>query len=207
MEAGKGGYPLILKDKVVFRVEAPSAGRVEINGSWDDSPYTDMQRGGDGAWYYEIPLPRPDIYSYNISIDYHEGIDQENPFTQRDLGKQMSAFIVEGDESRDYLDAPEGERGTLRYEWYDSPTLGLRRRMAVYLPHGYQRHFLRKYPVLYLLHGAGGDEEAWSCLGRVPQIMDNLISSKRAVPMIVAMPNGNIGQMASPYLGCQLPTP
>jgi enterochelin esterase-like enzyme len=70
------------------------------------------------------------------------------------------------------------------------------RRMFVYTPYGYNTSG-QKYPVLYLLHGGGGDEDAWSTMGRACQILDNLIEKKLAVPMICVMPNGNPGQAAA----------
>ena len=81
--------------------------------------------------------------------------------------------------------------------WYDSPALGLERRMTVYTPAGYETSG-KRYPVLYLLHGMGGDEEAWISLGRTAQILDNLIAQGKAKPMIVVMPNGNASQEAAP---------
>ena len=70
--------------------------------------------------------------------------------------------------------------------------------MSIYTPAGYDKG--KKYPVLYLLHGAGGDEEAWLTLGRTQQILDNLIALGKAVPMIVVMPNGNATDDASPLM-------
>ncbi|HEX2977103.1 MAG TPA: alpha/beta hydrolase-fold protein, partial [Bacteroidales bacterium] len=82
---------------------------------------------------------------------------------------------------------------------YESPTIGTSRRMFVYTPYGYEIS-TEKYPVLYLLHGAGGDEDAWSTMGRTCQIMDNLIQKKLAKPMLVVMPNGNPGQQGAKTL-------
>jgi enterochelin esterase family protein len=81
--------------------------------------------------------------------------------------------------------------------WYPSPTLKMTRRMTVYTPPGYESGNDR-YPVLYLLHGGGGDEAQWSDLGRAPEIFDNLIAQGKIVPMIVVMPNGNITQAHGP---------
>jgi enterochelin esterase family protein len=88
------------------------------------------------------------------------------------------------------------EHGDVAHVWYDSPQLGLKRRMSIYTPPGYDKG--KAYPVLYLLHGAGGDEEAWLTLGRTAQIMDNLIALGKAKPMIVVMPNGNASDDAGP---------
>jgi enterochelin esterase family protein len=92
--------------------------------------------------------------------------------------------------------------GTVAKRWYQSPGLGIKRRLTVYTPAGYESG-KEKYPVLYLLHGAGGDEEAWMTLGRTAQIMDNLIAQGKVKPMIVVMPNGNVIQDAAPGEGYQ----
>ncbi|NLN37058.1 MAG: esterase family protein, partial [Bacteroidales bacterium] len=92
------------------------------------------------------------------------------------------------------------QRGNLKSVWYDSPTIGFQRRMTVYTPYGYETNPRKKYPVLYLLHGAGGDEEAWSSMGRARQILDNMIEKGEAEPMIVVMPNGNPWQQAAKTL-------
>ena len=87
-------------------------------------------------------------------------------------------------------------QGNLEKVWYPSPTLKMQRRMTVYTPAGYDKG--KNYPVMYLLHGAGGDENAWSELGRAAQIMDNLIAAGKAKPMVVVMTNGNPTCQAAP---------
>ena len=88
------------------------------------------------------------------------------------------------------------KHGNLAKVWYDSPTLKMQRRMTIYTPAGYDKG--KNYPVMYLMHGAGGDENAWSELGRAAQILDNLIATGKAKPMIVVMPNGNTDCQAAP---------
>ena len=78
--------------------------------------------------------------------------------------------------------------GTLEMVEYDSKSVGTRRTMQVYTPPGYSKE--TKYPVLYLLHGIGGDETEWQRFAKVDALLDNLIADKKAVPMIVVMPNG-----------------
>jgi enterochelin esterase-like enzyme len=80
------------------------------------------------------------------------------------------------------------ERGKIEPIEYDSKTVGSKRRMVVYLPPGYSKD--TKYPVLYLLHGAGDNETGWQQKGRADVILDNLLADKKLVPMIVVMPNG-----------------
>ena len=110
----------------------------------------------------------------------------------------MSTFIVSKEEGDlGYLYQNHNvEHGDVSHVWYDSPTLGMKRRMSIYTPPGYDKG--KAYPVLYLLHGAGGDEEAWLTLGRMAQIMDNLIALGKAKPMIVVTPNGNASDDAGP---------
>lgn len=80
------------------------------------------------------------------------------------------------------------ERGRLETVEYDSTTVGIRRKAQVYTPPGYAKD--QQYPVLYLLHGIGGDEREWTRGGRADVILDNLYADKKLVPMIVVLPNG-----------------
>jgi enterochelin esterase-like enzyme len=80
------------------------------------------------------------------------------------------------------------DRGRLQTVEYDSTTVGVKRQAQVYTPPGYSAD--RMYPVLYLLHGIGGDEFEWTRSGAADQILDNLYADGRAVPMIVVLPNG-----------------
>ena len=97
-----------------------------------------------------------------------------------------------------YYQVNDTPHGNVTKVWYDSPTLGKQRRMTVYTPAGYEKNTRTKYPVLYLLHGSGGDEDAWSDLGRAVQILDNLIAEGKAEPMILVMPNGVYFNQAAP---------
>ena len=104
-------------------------------------------------------------------------------------------LIVPG-EASDIFEINDVPHGTLAKIWYDSPSLHLNRRMYVYTPPGYESSN-EEYPVFYLLHGGGGDEDAWTNMGRTAQIMDNLISQGKAKPMIIVMTNGNAFQTSS----------
>lgn len=84
------------------------------------------------------------------------------------------------------------ERGQIETVEYDSTTVGLKRKARVYTPPGYTKD--EKYPVLYLLHGIGGDENEWARGGAIDVILDNLFADKKAVPMIVVLPNGRAGK-------------
>jgi enterochelin esterase family protein len=109
--------------------------------------------------------------------------------------RNASVLVVPGKES-DLYTVKNIPHGTLSKVWYESPTLSLTRRMYIYTPPGYENS-KSKYPVLYLLHGGGGDEDAWTTLGRAHIILDNLIAQGKAKPMIIVMTNGNANQAAA----------
>ena len=88
------------------------------------------------------------------------------------------------------------ERGKLETVEYDSTTVGVKRKAQVYTPPGYSKD--QKYPVLYLLHGIGGDENEWTRGGAANVILDNLYADKKAVPMIVVLPNGRASKDLTP---------
>jgi enterochelin esterase-like enzyme len=91
--------------------------------------------------------------------------------------------------SNDIVAVREGiAKGKLEMIEYDSKTVGTRRKMQVYTPPGYST--ARKYPVLYLLHGIGGDETEWQRFATPNVLLDNLIADGKATPMIIVMPNG-----------------
>ncbi|MFZ2339393.1 MAG: alpha/beta hydrolase-fold protein [Bacteroidales bacterium] len=188
--------PEIKGSEVTFRVSAPYADAVKLSGSWTTGPGSavDMKKDEAGLWSVTIPTPTPELYTYSFIVDGLSATDANNVLMQRDGTRYLSVLLVPGDATANYFEAKN--RGNLSQVWYDSPTLEMNRRMFVYTPYGYETSTV-KYPVLYLLHGAGGDEDAWSTMGRTCQIMDNLIEKKLAKPMLVVMPNGNPGQQAA----------
>ena len=194
--------PEINGDKTTFRLSANYATIVTLSGSWMENPYgagIPMQKGSEGVWEITIDTPSPEIYTYNFVVDGVSVNDPQNYMVQRDGTRYLNMLMVPGERSENYFEADQ--RGTLTYKWYDSRILGINRRLTVYTPYGYEASPKKKYPVLYLLHGAGGDEEAWSSMGRAAQILDNLIQKGLAEPMLVVMPNGNPGQQAACTMG------
>ena len=197
--------PEVQNDSVTFRLKADYATVVKLSGSWMPNPWggtIDMTRGENNVWEVTIPLPEPEIYTYNFVADGVSVNDPQNVMVQRDGSRYLSMLLVDGERTENYKAAEQ--RGTVSHPWYDSKILGINRRLTVYTPYGYEANPKAKYPVLYLLHGAGGDEEAWSSMGRTAQILDNLIQKGLAKPMIVVMPNGNPNQQAAQTFG--LPT-
>ena len=198
--AGQQAKTEVTADGVIFRLSAPYATVVKVNPSWTQA--VEMTKGEKGVWEAKVALPAPEIYTYSFTVDGVNMSDASNLDLQRDGTRYMSMLIIPGERSAHYDDVVENH-GDLHQVWYDSPTLGIERRLFVYTPHGYtdKANAKKKYPVLYLLHGAGGDEDAWSSMGRTCQIMDHLIANGEAEPMLVVMPNGNATQRAAQTLG------
>lgn len=188
--------PEIGDKAVTFRISAPKAKLVRLYGSWMKSmdSSTNMTKDSVGTWSVSVAKPGPELYTYSFIVDGMNVNDANNVFLQRDGTRYLSVLLVPGDLTANYYEATQ--HGNLRKIWYNSPTIGTDRRMYVYTPYGYETS-TQNYPVLYLLHGGGGDEDAWSTMGRACQILDNLIEKKLAVPMICVMPNGNPGQQAA----------
>ena len=189
--------PEILPDnKVIFRLFAPKATEVSVTGEWmtGTEANENMVRGDTGLWTLTVGPLKPEYYGYKFIIDSVTVLDPNNLHIRRDWLGHESVLLIPGKETELYFtrDVPGG---TLSKVWYDSPVIGLRRRLFVYTPPGYEKG-TDKYPVLYLLHGGFNDEETWSSMGRINVIMDNLIAMGKAKPMIVVMPNGNPDQAA-----------
>lgn len=189
--------PEILPDnRVTFRLAAPSAIEVSVTGDWNGAPVTiPMAKDETGVWSVIVGPLKPEVINYTFNVDGVRTLDPANPDSVRDGARLASMLLVPGPESAIYAlqDVPHG---TVSQVWYSSPTLGLTRRAYVYTPPGYETSDIR-YPVLYLLHGGGGDEDAWNSMGRANMILDNLIGKAKAVPMIVVMPNGNAREAVS----------
>lgn len=194
--------PEVTDSSVIFRLFAPYATQVKVNPSWladYGSKQVDMEKGEKGIWSVSLPRPESEMYFYNFFVDGVKVLDPSNIFVVRDVSNYMNAVIIDGANGDMYKEA--FRRGNLEEVWYRSATNNMDRRMFIYTPYGYDRdNKNKKYPVLYLLHGGGGDESAWAELGRTRQIMDNLIQRGLAKEMIVVMPNGNPSQYASPTL-------
>ena len=212
-----GGQDIISPDingnnSVTFRLNAPDAKEVMITGDFlptqkMKTPIGEMDGPGKavltkdekGIWTFTSKPLKPELYSYSFIIEGFKTTDPNNPFLIRDVASVTNIFLIGGGQA-DLYKMNDIPHGTVVRRWYDSPGLGMDRRLTIYTPPGYENS-TGKYPVLYLLHGAGGDEEAWISLGRASQILDNLIAQGKAKPMIVVMPNGNVVQDAAPGEG------
>jgi len=211
-----GGAPVVSPEihdnnTVTFRLKAPKAVKVQVTGDFlptqkiktpfgefDGPGVADLKENKDGVWEFTTPEPlKPELYSYTFLVDGLKINDPANVYMIRDVASVTNVFIIGGDERIDLYKVNKVPHGTVSKVWYNSPTLGMDRRLTVYTPAGYETSG-KRYPVFYLLHGMGGDEEAWIALGRTAQILDNLIAQGKAKPMIVVMTNGNADQEAAP---------
>jgi enterochelin esterase family protein len=199
--------PEILPDKrATFRLLAPKAGEVLLNGNWDNGRNIKMSKDEAGIWSVTVDPLGEQLWAYSFSVDGVKVLDPGNGEYQRDGVRYDNLLMISGPASELWEFKPDSPHGTVQAIWYPSEILKQNgRRMYVYTPPGYEASN-EKYPALYLLHGGGGDEDAWTTMGRANVIMDNLIALGRAKPMIVVMPNGNAVQIVSQGYGYG-PTP
>jgi enterochelin esterase family protein len=192
--------------RIVFRIFAPEAKTVTLNAG--DIPLPDHKAplfaaNEQGVWEAtSAPVPAG-AYRYLFVVDGISTIDPRNPATSESNTMSWSLVVVPGS---DFLDVRNVPHGAVSAVYYYSSALGRTRRMHVYTPPGYDAG-TAKYPVFYLLHGAGDSDDSWTSVGRANFILDNLIAAKKAQPMIVVMPAGHTTRepMRAPAAGGQAP--
>jgi enterochelin esterase family protein len=194
--AAKVRSPEVLGDsRVTFRLLAPKATEVLVQGNWQGGRGLAMTRDDSGLWSVTTAPLQPELWAYTFSVDGVRTLDPGNYNVARDGVGFMNTVLVPGEESSVFLARPV-PHGAVTAVWAGSAALKTPRRMFVYTPPGYEGN-TNRYPVLYLLHGSGGDEEAWPVMGIANVIMDNLIAQGKAKPMIVVMPNAYWNEIAS----------
>ena len=192
-------YPCVYPDRRVdFRVAAPDAQKVQVRLGGTH----DMTRGPDGLWTVTLPPQVIGFHYYSIVVD---GSVVADPATRTFFGSgwDNSGIEISAPDAAFYS-AKDVPHGDVRQRWYYSKITGNWRRIFVYTPPEYDSNPRNRYPVLYLLHGWGENEQGWHTQGHVDFIMDNLIAEKKAKPMIIVMENLNSvkpGQDASLYAG------
>lgn len=212
MAQSKVSSPVINPDNsVTFNFYMPEADEVVLKGSFipskdyikteigtlSKSGKVDMKKQGD-LWTYTTDVLPSEFYTYYFEVDDKHFVDPNNSNVVRDIADSLSYFIIKGGIADNYV-TQHVPHGSIKKVWYPSTLNGMKkRRMTIYLPKAYSTNTQKRFPVLYLLHGSGGDEDAWEGCGRVVQILDNLIAEGRCEPMIVVMPNGNAGLAAAP---------
>jgi len=180
---------------VTFRVRAPDAEKVELNGAilaafgrpWGDT--MDFDKGDDGVWTLTIGPVRPDMYAYLIRIDGVQVADPSNTIASFTGMPPYSELVVHGD-GPTYYDAKNVPHGDITRHIYHSDVTGGERDLYVYTPPSYD--LSNTYPVLYLVGGSGELPHNWVHDGRVNFIMDNLLAEGRAEPMLIAIPNNQV---------------
>jgi enterochelin esterase family protein len=175
--------------RITFRLLAPRATAVRLNAGDIPNlgPGAAMTKGDNGVWETTVGPVEPGAYRYNFNVDGLTVTDPRNPATSESVSSSWSLAVAPGSE---WFDTKDVRHGAVAEVTYHSPTVGGFRRMHVYTPPGYESGKGR-YPVFYLLHGAGDSDDSWSTVGRAGFILDNLIAAGRAKPMIVVMPAGH----------------
>lgn len=202
--------PVVNADSTVtFTVHFPNSKKVIVQGSFfskneakgrgikcKKNGYV-MTKSGDN-WICTTQPLGPEMYTYRFRVDGKYHLDPFNTNTTRDITDTLNYFFIKGNIADYYIDR-DIPHGKIEKIWYPSTMNGMsQRRMFVYLPAEYSQNPDKLYPVLYLLHGSGGDETSWSDMGRGSQILDYLINIGQCKPMIVVMPNGNVYLDAAP---------
>jgi enterochelin esterase-like enzyme len=205
--AGRGGpqvpqvtSPEVTGDRrVSVRVYAPQAREVRLTAS--DIPgigqNSRMTKADSGVWELTLGPLDSGAYRYNFNVDGVATIDPRNPAISESNNNVWSLVYVPGSDLFDSRDVPHGAVAEITYK---SSALGRERRMHIYTPPGYENGRDR-YPVFYLLHGAGDNDDSWSTVGRAGFILDNLIATQKARPMIVVMPAGHTSRSQANVVG------
>jgi enterochelin esterase-like enzyme len=177
--------------RVTFRLLAPKATDVKVTGEFMTGEKA-MQKDDKGLWSVVVGPLEPEIYNYNFTIDGVKTIDPGNPNVKTGSTPSTIASVLEirGDGPAFYDGQPATAHGEIRTHWYPSKSTGSLRRLTVYTPPGYDANAKTRYPVLYLFHGANADEAAWTRLGHVNLILDNLLAAGKIKPFVVVMPFG-----------------
>ncbi len=207
----KAQSPVINQDNsVTINLYLPKASKVLLKGSFvpqsksvktpagvfgKEGSY-EMERSSNGLWSYTTAPLNGEMYTYYFEADGVAMTDPKNPNKLRQVNDFYSFFIIDEGIGADYIqhDVPHGK---VEQIWYPSSLKKLpQRRLSIYFPPSYNSSI--SYPVLYLLHGSGGNELSWVECGRAAQILDNLIFQERCVPMVVVMPNGIANAASAP---------
>jgi enterochelin esterase-like enzyme len=183
-----GAYPQILSDnRVVFSTKAPDAKKVQV----DLGRRYDMVKDTAGVWSVTTDSISEGFHYYSLLID---GVAIADPASQTFYGMGRMASGIEipfaGGAYYALKDVPHGD---IINKKYFSKVTNTWRQINIYTPPGYNANTSEKYPVLYLLHGGGEDQTGWAIQGKTDLILDNLIAAGKAKPMLIVMPDANIG--------------
>jgi len=180
-------YPQILPDgRAIFRIKAPEAQKMQL----DLVKKYDMVKNTEGVWETTTDSLSEGFHYYSLIID---GVAVADPASESYYGMgRMASGIEVPFKGDDYYTVKNIPHGDIRIKRYYSNVTNSWRDFYMYTPPGYDQNSTEKYPVLYILHGGGEDQRGWATQGKTDLIIDNLISQKKAVPMIVVMVDGNL---------------
>jgi enterochelin esterase family protein len=191
--------PQVLRDgRVIFRILAPKAESVGLQAS--DIPGMmggsgpQFTKDTNGVWEATVGPIAPGAYRYTFMVDGVAAVDPRNPSVSESNSNAWSLVYIPG---ASFMDSGRMPHGAVATVYYYSAALGRERRMHIYTPPGYELTKVR-YPVFYLLHGAGDCDDSWSSVGRAGFIMDNLIAEHKAKPMLIVMPAGHTSTSFGP---------
>jgi enterochelin esterase family protein len=189
---------------VTFHLRAPNAREVTVAGGFG-APRA-LEKDEQGMWSVTVGPLRADVYGYSFTVDGLKMIDPSNPVVMPAPMINTSVLEVPSDPPsvQDFQDVPHG---TIRVHAYQSKSVGRRRGLYVYTPPGYDQNTSMRYPVLYLLHGAGDKEGTWTALGHAHLIADNLLAQGKIRPMVIVMPDGHVNVNPPPASAAAAPVP
>jgi enterochelin esterase-like enzyme len=182
--------PVVHADRTVtFTLYSPGAGKVQLNGL-PGIGSVQMHKAGEGNWEITVGPFEPDLYSYSFAVDGALTIDPKNRNVKK--WRTLNSMVeVPGENPQSLHALKDVPHGTVHRHYYHSLVAGSQRSLLVYTPASYVSDREARFPVLFLLHGFGDDETAWTEVGRAHFIADNLMADERAKPMIIVMPNGH----------------
>lgn len=181
--------PQVNADRTVtFRLRAPDAKGVKVSGEWRGGA-TELTND-NGVWSASVGPLEPDIYGYSFTVGNGLTIvDPANPWVKPMRAARTSVFHIPAEPPRPW-DFQAVPHGTVHVHHYFSKAADMRRRLHVYTPPGYEKSSA-EYPVLYLFHGAGDNDGAWTSIGHAHFIADNSLAQRKCQRMVIVMTDGH----------------
>jgi enterochelin esterase family protein len=182
--------------KVTFRLRAPKAAEVTVNGQWPNGQAT-MAKDSNDVWTVTVGPIEPGVWEYSFQVDGVQMIDPGNPAIKPMREPRTSILHIPGQPPllHDFQDVPHG---VVHQHTYFSKSLNRLRELVVYTPPGYEKQADARFPTLYLQHGSGDNQATWIAHGKAHWILDNLIAQGRAKPMVIVMMDGHAAPPRGP---------
>ena len=177
-------------NEVVLSIYAPKASEVTVMGDFlsEFKPLA-LTKANNGVWSVQFNPLTPDVYTYDFTVDGVKTFDPKNPQYKESENGLSNIFEMPGKEV-EYCAVKNVPHGKVEKVWFPSSVLNNTGRMHVYTPTGYEQ-MKTKLPVLYLQHGGGDNDAAWTTVGKANFILDNLLAEGKIKPMVVVMPMGH----------------